>query len=80
MVHSATKMTPHDAKQKVNELNVKMHLEMKRRHTRVYPEVEVGDSVKTFQRKTVMTKERWSRWSDEIHIVQYITESHGQKF
>ena len=23
MVHSATKMTPHDAKQKVNELNVK---------------------------------------------------------
>ena len=80
MVHSATKMTPHDAKQKVNELNVKMHLEMKRRHTRVYPDVEVGDSVKTFKKKTVMTKQRVSRWSDDIHIVEYITESHGQKF
>ena len=62
-------MTPHDAEQKVNELNVKTNLEMKRRHTRVYTEVEVGDSVKTFKKKTVMTKERYSRWSDEIHIV-----------
>ena len=53
---------------------------MKRRHTRVYPEVEVGDSVKTVQKKTVMTKERYSRWSDRIQIVEYITESHGQKF
>ena len=80
MVHSATHMTPHDAKLKVNELNVKTNLEMKRRHTRVYPEVEVGDSVKTYKKKTVMTKQRVSRWSDEIHIVEYITESHGQKF
>ena len=80
MVHSATKMTPHNAKLKVNELNVKMNLEMKRKHTRVYPDVEVGDSVKTFKKKTVMTKERYSRWSDEIHIVEYIAESHGQKF
>ena len=73
-------MTPHDAEQKVNELNVKTNLEMKRRHTRVYPEVEVGDSVKTYKKKTVMTKQRVSRWSDEIHIVEYINESHGQKF
>ena len=80
LIHSATHMTPHDAKLKVNELNVKTNLEMKRRHTRVYPEVEVGDSVKTYKKKTVMTKQRVSRWSDEIHIVEYITESHGQKF
>ena len=70
MVHSATKMTPHDAKQKVNELNVKMNLELKRRHTRVYPDVEVGDNVKTYTKKTVMTKARISRWSDEVHIVE----------
>ena len=80
MVHSVTKMTPHEAKQKVNELNVKMNIELKRRHTRVYPEVEVGDSVKTFKKKTVMSKERISRWDNEIHIVEYITESHGQMF
>ena len=46
MVHSATKMTPHDAKLKVNELDVKMILEMHRKHSRVYPNVEVGVTVK----------------------------------
>ena len=27
-----------------------------------------------------MTKERVSRWSNDIHVVEYISESHGQKF
>ena len=80
MVHNVTKMTPHDAKLKVNELNVKMNLELKRRLSRVYPDVDVGDSVKTYKKKTVMSKERISRWDNEIHVVEYITESHGQKF
>ena len=26
-----------------------------------------------------MTKERISRWSNDIHVVEYISESHGQK-
>ena len=80
MIHSITKMTPDEARKSTNELNVKTNLELKRRNTRIYPNIEVGDSVKTYKKKTVMTKERVSRWSDEIHIVEYITESHGQKF
>jgi len=79
-IHSSTKMTPDEARKPANELTVKVNLELKRRTTRVYPDVEVGDSVKTYKKKTVMTKERISRWSDEIHLVEYITESHGQKF
>ena len=79
MVHSATHMTPHDAKLKANALNVNMNSEMKRRRARVFPAVEVGDSVKTYKKKTVVTKDRYSRWSGEVHIVEYITESHCQK-
>ena len=79
-IHSSTKMTPDEARKKTNELNVKSNLELKRRNTRKYPEVEVGDHVKTYKKKTVMTKERVSRWSNDIHVVEYISESHGQKF
>ena len=46
-MHSSTKMTPDEARKKTNELNVKSNLELKRRNTRKYPEVEVGDHVKT---------------------------------
>ena len=59
---------------------LKSNLELKRRNTRKYPEVEVGDHVKTYKKKTVMTKERISRWSNDIHVVEYISESHGQQF
>ena len=46
-IHSSTKMTPDEARKKTNELIVKSNLELKRRNTRKYPEVEVGDHVKT---------------------------------
>ena len=46
-IHSSTKMTPDEARKKTNEFNVQSDLELKRRNTRKYPEVEVGDHVKT---------------------------------
>ena len=46
-VHSITKFTPAEAMKPVNELMVKMNLELKRRSTRTYPDVDVGDHVKT---------------------------------
>ena len=65
--------------QQPNELIVDTNLELKRRNTRVYPNISVGDHVKTFKKKTVMTKERISRWSPEIHVVEYLTASMGQQ-
>ena len=59
---------------------VKTNLELKRRSARNCPEVDVGDHVKTYRKKTVMSKERISNWDPEIHVVQCITESHGQNF
>ena len=40
-------MTPDEARKPTNELTVKTHLELKRRNTRIYPDVEVGENVKT---------------------------------
>ena len=42
-------MTPDDARSKTNELIVKTNLELKRRNTRVYPNISVGDHVKTLK-------------------------------
>ena len=43
-------MTPDEARtKKTNELNVQNNLEFQRRNTRKYPEVEVGDHVKTYK-------------------------------
>jgi len=61
MIHSITKMTPNEARKPTNEKIIQTKLELERRHTRICPNVEVGDSVKTYKNKTVMTKERVSR-------------------
>ena len=45
-IHSATKMTPKDATKTTNHIQVKANLELKRKHTRIYPDLTVGDYVK----------------------------------
>ena len=52
IIHSVTKFTPADAMKPVYEWMVKTHLEIQRRSTRKYPDVDVGDHVKTFRKKT----------------------------
>ena len=49
--HSATNMTPKDAMIPANQLQVKANLEMKRKHTRIYPVINVGDYVKVYKKK-----------------------------
>ena len=80
MVHNVTKMTPDDARKNGNNIIVKAHLEMKRINTRRYPNISVGDNVKTFKKKGMMDKERVSNWGPTIYVVEYITEEMGQKF
>ena len=50
MEHSVTKMTPHEARQNNNQQPVKFNLELKRRHSRQYPEISVGDTVRVFKK------------------------------
>ena len=51
MVHSVTKHTPEDAMRPSNTAIIKFNLELKRRNSRKYPEIEIGDTVRIFKKK-----------------------------
>ena len=78
MIHSSMGMTPADAKLPRNESLVKARLEIKRISKRKYPEVKEGDSVKVYQKKDKLDKERVSTWSTQVYKIDTIIESHGQ--
>ncbi len=80
MVHSVTKMTPNEARHPASSLTVKFNLEMKRRNTRTYPAIDVGDRVRIFKKKDKLDKERVSNWLPTIFVVAAIEEDEGQKF
>ena len=48
-VHRVTKITPADAMEKSNDLEVRVNLEMNREHSRLYLQIHVGDTVKIYK-------------------------------
>ena len=81
MVSSVTGMTPAEARKPANTLQTKVNLEMHRHSTRKYPTIEVGDYVRTFQRKqTQNKKENVSNWSEDKYKVESISTNFGQKY
>jgi hypothetical protein len=79
-IHSVTKMTPAQAREPKNRLDVKFNLELQRKHNRIYPDVSVGDKVRIYKKKSKFAKERVGVWTDTIHTVEDIKESQGQNF
>ena len=61
-IHSTTKFTPSEAKKPKHELEVELNISLQAKKTRVYPEVDVGDSVKIMRKKGISEKERTSHW------------------
>ena len=80
MIHSATGMTPVEAKRSYNEAVVKGRLQVKQLKTRKYPEVDKGDTVRIYQKKDKMDKEDVSTWSNDKYKVTEIETSHGQTY
>ena len=80
MVSSSTGMTPNNAREKKNELDVKLKLELGRKTTRTYPPVEVNDKVRIYKKKGKFDKERVPVWSENSFNVDKIEVSQGQKF
>jgi len=78
LVHSSTGFTPADARKKQNELMVKASLILNSNHTRKYPELNVGDKVKMFRKKTIREKERTSYWSENVYEIIGMRTSMGQ--
>ena len=80
MVHSVTKLTPVEAMNPRHTAEVKFNLELKRRHSRLYPNIAISDYVRLFKKKDKLDKERISNWSDHKYQVVAIPDSMGQKF
>ena len=80
MEHSATGMTPMQARDGKNHLRVKLNLELKRKSTRRYPDINVGDKVKVYKEKRPFSKEHVSVWDKKVHTVEDITTSMNQNY
>ena len=80
MENSTTHMTPNEAREPKNKLEVAIRLEAHRIKTRNYPDVNIGDLVRIYTKKKNSQKENISVWSPYKYKVVKIDESQGQKF
>ena len=80
MKHSATDMTPKEARKKENELKARVNVAMKARKDKLYPEINVGDKVKIIRKKAITEKERTSNFLKGEYTVEEITKSLGQTY
>ena len=56
-VHSATGLTPNEARKEKNEFTAKLNVSVKARKERTYLSLEVRDKVKTTRKKAITEKE-----------------------
>lgn len=80
MVHSATGMTPADARKPASEMSAKAAMELKAQRGRKYPPIEVGDFVRVSRKKVLGDKEFVGNFRPGEHEVLSISENFGQKF
>ena len=60
--HSATGMTPNEAKKEKNELRAKVNVASKAKKERLYPELMIGNKIKIIRKKAITKKERTSNF------------------
>ena len=80
MVNNSTGMTPCEARKERNHIHVKQNLELRAKHARTYPDINIGDNVKIYAKKKRFDKERKRVWSDDSYNVDSIDSPHGQSF
>ena len=78
--HCTTKFTPSEAKKPKTEFEVKLNISLQAKKSRVYPEIEVGDSVKIMRKKGISEKERTSHWLKTPQTVKRIDKKLGQNY
>ena len=78
--HSTIHMSPHEARKAQNEDKVKRNLNKHASHSRKYPEININDTVRIYQKKDKLDKQQKSIWSKNKYIVEDIEEVNNQKF
>ena len=78
--HRTTEFTPEDAAKPENWFEVHNNMEIKARHNRKYPEIDVGDKVKVYKQRGALEKEWIGDYKPDSTTVIDITKSLGQNF
>ena len=77
--HSTIRMTPNQAKQGNNNIEVWLNIESKATYSRSYPPLKKGSEVRTYIKPTTMSKGYDSKWSKEVYKIVAITDD-GKSF
>ena len=75
-----TEFTPEDAAKPENWFEVHNNMEIKARHNRKYPEINIGDTVKVYKQRGALEKEWIGDYKPDTTTVTEITKSLGQTF
>ena len=71
---SATGLTPAEARKPENLIKVKGYMERRRKDTRKYPPVNVGDLVRVFRKRKNFEKETVGLWTDKKYEIKEIED------
>ena len=72
-------MTPAEAKRDDNRIEATLNMELKAKHFRTYPPLEVGGKVKTMLKYSKSKKERDPLYSDNKYEIEEIEEKENFK-
>jgi len=75
MVHSSTTIAPNDARKPQNELTVYLNMTLKAKHSRKYPDINIGDKVFIYMKIKANQKS-----PDVSYEVAEISTAHGITF
>jgi hypothetical protein len=76
--HSTIRMSPNRAKQGNDNIEIWLNIESKATYSRSYPPLIKGSEVRTYVKKTTMSKGYDSRWSPTVYKVIAITDDKKQ--
>lgn len=79
-VHSATGLTPKEARKPRNDAKAKISITIKARKTRLSPEIRVNGKVKIMRKKAITEKATTSHWLKEILRVERIEKKLRQEY
>ena len=80
MKHSSHGLEPIEARKKKNELNIKLKLSMNAKKNRIYPEVDVGDTVKILRKRKPNEKERVGNFTQNRYTIERVDKKLGQQY
>ena len=78
MISSMTNFTPSEARKPDHHILVKINLELNRKQTRRYPDINVGDKIEIYKKKKLIDKDNKSAWLPGNHQVEEVISKLGQ--